>query len=139
MRKATRSLGFFLILLSSCLFPPLLIFVAQASSDAVKEHPKSKGYRKKLENEMASFGEQRVLFVSKQAEAHDLWQWSTVIVKVCKWLQHSLDFHVNGKLNLGLELEVYLSLGSFGSFFFFLPFFPFLSPCVRCYTSHSQF
>jgi hypothetical protein len=74
-------------------------------TDAMKEHPKSKTYRKKLENEMENFGDQRTLFVSKQTEAYDLWQWSTVIVKVCKWLQHSLDFHVNDKLKLGLELE----------------------------------
>jgi len=78
---------------------------ALQTSDAFKEHPKSKSYKSKLQNELDNFSDSRTLFVSKQTDAHDLWQWSTVIVKVCQWLELSLDTHCNEKLNLELTLE----------------------------------
>jgi len=76
-----------------------------SSSKAIQEHPKSKGYVKKLENELEHFDNQRKEFEKKQKEYYDLWQWSTVIVKVCYWLQQSLDTHCNSKLSLELKLE----------------------------------
>ena len=78
---------------------------ALESSQAIKEHPKSKEYREKFNTEMENFSEQKAMYDKKKEENYDLWQWSTVIVKVCLWLQASLDFHCKEKLKLDIEVE----------------------------------
>jgi len=74
-------------------------------AESLKQHPRSKGYVAQLEAEMENFGKQRKLFEDKLSEFEELWQWSTVIVKVCKWLELCLDHYANERLKLGLELE----------------------------------
>jgi hypothetical protein len=78
---------------------------ALESTKAFAEHPKSKTYRAKLNADLENFDNQKQQFLKKQKEFYDLWQWSTVIVKVCLWLQNSLDIHCNEKLGLKLTLE----------------------------------
>lgn len=75
------------------------------ATKAFSEHPKSKSYRTKLTADLEHIEKQKEQFEKKQKEFYDLWQWSTVIVKVCLWLQNSLDIHCNEKLGLGLKLE----------------------------------
>jgi hypothetical protein len=78
---------------------------ALESTPAIREHPKAKTYRERLLAEKERFGDQRSAFEKKQKEFYDLWQWSTVIVKVCHWLLNSLDAHCKEKLGINIEVE----------------------------------
>jgi len=54
-------------------------------------HPKSKEYRKNLQDELTALETQRVSFVEKREEFHSLYQWSKQIVQICEWLELNMD------------------------------------------------
>jgi len=56
-----------------------------------KIHPKTKEYRKNLQDELEALDKQRENFLKKKQEFFDLYEWSKSIVEVCEWLELNMD------------------------------------------------
>jgi hypothetical protein len=56
-----------------------------------KIHPKTKEYKKNLQDELEALEKQREGFLKKKQEFFDLYEWSKSIVEVCEWLELNMD------------------------------------------------
>eukprot|EP01118_Nematostelium_gracile_P005608 TRINITY_DN1784_c0_g1_i1.p1 TRINITY_DN1784_c0_g1~~TRINITY_DN1784_c0_g1_i1.p1 ORF type:complete len:364 (-),score=117.41 TRINITY_DN1784_c0_g1_i1:41-1066(-) len=58
---------------------------------AFKIHPKSKEYRKNLEEELEGLNKQRERFAKQRDDYKFLFEWSKQIVEICEWLELHMD------------------------------------------------
>jgi hypothetical protein len=61
-------------------------------------HPKQKEYRRDLQAEMDALLKQKETFLAKQKDFQQLYEWSKTIVKVCEWLELTLDDYCSKQL-----------------------------------------
>jgi hypothetical protein len=65
-----------------------------------KEHPKQKSYLNDLQEELSGQVQRREAFVEKVDELKGLWEWSTVIVRVCEWLEACMHEYAVDELKI---------------------------------------
>ena len=65
-----------------------------------KDHPKQKAYLSSLEVEITALVAQREAFLAKRAELQGFWEWSQVIVKVCRWLEACMEQYAQEELGI---------------------------------------
>mmetsp|Transcript_20149 Transcript_20149/g.29959 ORF Transcript_20149/g.29959 Transcript_20149/m.29959 type:complete len:318 (+) Transcript_20149:48-1001(+) len=75
---------------------------ALRAKDYFKNHPKQKSYLADLEGELSHLEEKRQFYESKIEEFKGLYEWSTVIVQVCQWLEQCMEDYVVNELKLSL-------------------------------------
>jgi len=56
-----------------------------------KIHPKTKEYKKNLQDELEALDKQQEGFLKKRTDFFDLSEWSKSIVEVCEWLELNMD------------------------------------------------
>jgi len=61
------------------------------SQPSFKNHPKQKEYLRDLEAELQAMMKQKTEFLEKEKEFSFLFEWSKTIVKVCQWLETTLE------------------------------------------------
>mmetsp|Transcript_7364 Transcript_7364/g.10204 ORF Transcript_7364/g.10204 Transcript_7364/m.10204 type:complete len:326 (+) Transcript_7364:96-1073(+) len=70
-----------------------------------KNHPKQKEYKTNLEDELKGLKVKKEELQTKQKEYLDLYEWSKTIVKVCEWLEASMDDYCSNHLDLPAKLK----------------------------------
>jgi len=79
--------------------------LAQVKSqmDALQDynnHPKALEYKASLNEELEGLNKQKEKYVAKQNEFHHLYDWSKGIVRICEWLEMSIDDYCSKKMEL---------------------------------------
>jgi len=87
--------------------------MAQAQLDVLnasgfKGHPKQAEYTKNLNAEVEALNKQKATYAAQQKEYLDLYNWSKGIVKVCEWLEMSLDDYCSKKMELPENIKKHI-------------------------------